>query len=191
MVINSPEVQKCYSLGQSTMQLRQIPLHRHLMANRLRRSRKLPVPRPRRLVLGDFVQHNHLLDARQLEHLAGVVLLRCATIVARRQPQLETDATLHGATLATRLQLEPSVHAGRWNVGNREVYATEEIVLAALSRRLGNLLEETTESAHSAHLIQAGHGVQHAALVVMVPDVQVECVRVDVVDVAARSNVLV
>jgi len=82
------------------------------------------------------------------------------------------------------LQLEPSIQSGGWDFGYRNVHGSQEIVLGALASRLAHLLEETTQSSNSTDLIQSRDGVHDAAFVVVVPNVQVEGVRIDVINVA-------
>lgn len=130
--------------------------------------------------------HLQLLDLVQL--LLVVLLAHRAPILARRQPQLEPDSSLDSAPMTSCLQLEPSIQAGRWDVRQGDVHRAEEVVLGALASRLAHLLEEASQSADSADLVQSRDCVQDAAFVVVVPNVQVKGVRVDVVNVADGRN---
>lgn len=62
---------------------------------------------------------------------------------------------------------------------------TQKVVLAALTSALTNLFEEAAEATNPADLVQPGHGVQHRALVVVVPYVQVQHVRRYIINVTA------
>lgn len=70
-----------------------------------------------------------------------------------------------------------------------ELLLTQEVILAALPGGLADLLEEPAQPAHPAHFVQLGHSVQHGALVVMVPDVQVKRITLDVVNITGNKNI--
>jgi len=113
-----------------------------------------------------------------------VLLADGAPILAGREPHLEPDSALNGAPMTACLQLEPSIQSGGWDFGYRNVHGSQKIVLGALASRLAHLFEEAAQSSNSTDLIQSRDGVHDAAFVVVVPNVQVEGVRIDVINVA-------
>jgi len=167
------------------MQIREIPLHGQLMQDGKSRTREIATPGPRRFVRGHLVLHEDPLELLDLVDLLFVVLLADgAPILAGREPHLEPDSALNGAPMTACLQLKPSIQSGGWDFGYRNVHGSQEIVLGTLASRLAHLFEETSQSSNSTDLIQSRDGVHDAAFVVVVPNVQVEGVRIDVINVA-------
>jgi len=123
-----------------------------------------------------------------MDLLLMVLLANSVPILASRQPQLEPDATLHGAAMTACFQLEPGIQSGGRDLRQRNVHGAQKIILRALAGGLTHLFEEATQSTDATDLVQSRNGVHDAAFVVVVPNVQVKGVRIDVIYVAAGSN---
>lgn len=52
----------------------------------------------------------------------------------------------------------------------RNIHAAKKIVLAAGSRALRDLFEESSESLDAAYFVQLAHCIEHGGLVVVVPE---------------------
>lgn len=157
------------------------------MKNSQRRPGQVPVPSPRFPAPDpQLVGHERRVKTLVLGQFRPVVLLGPAPVLPRGQPHLEPDPALDGAALRAGLQLEPALQTGAGDVLQRNSHAAQEVVLGTLAGRLADLLEEATQSADPSDLVQFADRLQDGALVVVVPDVQVQGVAVDVVDVAGK-----
>lgn len=113
-----------------TMQVREIRLHGQLMEYGESRTREVTAPGPRGLMGGHLVLHEDLLELLNLMDLHFVVLLaHIAPVLSRREPQLEADSALHGASMTSGLQLEPGIQPGGGYLSEWNVNRAEEVVL--------------------------------------------------------------